>query len=362
MISPNRQCRPPWWQPCFLALALVMACGTPSGSSPENDGNGGGPAVPSDVAPPSTEPVIEDPEPGMTGEPVIEPEAPPGPAVDWPGARPALRLASHEGGNCAIGEDRQVSCWGNARLGPGEFKQISGAGWVGRSMCGLTVEGYIYCWSGGGAVDEGQPLETFKRVFTSSRLGCAVQLDDHVYCWGDPTEPQALIPPDEPLTGVSVGGGAGCGFTSGGVLTCWGESTDIGGEVRTRPDRTDYVAVFLGGAACGIYGNGNVGCWLALRDPPTGDGYVQVASAYSLVCALHMSGRVDCTGRVLDDWAASSDAIPYPRDVTFEEISVGDGWVCGITTERTVRCWGIGSGSGSPSEDFRVISLEDNVQ
>jgi hypothetical protein len=123
------------------------------------------------------------------------------------------------------------------------------------------------------------------------------------------------------------------------------------------------MAFFLGGQSCGIVEGGEVGCWNLSPnlEPPSGNGFVQVASTVRLICALKANGHVDCIGPQTDDW--DSDAKPYPSNIRFEEISVGQDFVCGITTAQDVECWG-GSNPGTTTvpAGLKAITLKDNPE
>lgn len=221
----------------------------------------------------------------------------------------------------------------------------------------LTTEGGVRCRDGSLVVQIDAPTGTFKQVFAANRLGCALGPDDRVVCWGEPPSEAMLTPPEVSLRGVSLAAGTGCGFGPAGEILCWGDDY----QGRNTPDRMDYTAFYLGGSYCGIYDEGRVGCWYTLTSPPGaasrfGEGFVQVASAYSIICALHMDGHVECQGRNGPVWQPGTGDGAIPEGVVFEEIAMGDSWGCGIAKQsRRVHCWG---GSTTPA-DVIAVARED---
>jgi hypothetical protein len=251
-------------------------------------------------------------------------------------------------------------CWGTGPSGAGDdvFQQLSGAGSSGNELCGLTLAGTIDCFSGGYAKDM-QPTEgTFAEVFASLRMACAQDAAGIVSCWGNPSNLDNLDAPDVPLTGVSFGGSSGCGFTVSGGIECWGNPGLE--DDRLLPDRMDYSALYIEGSACGLFGDGQIGCWSLSGTSflPPDAGWVQVAPGISVMCALHMDGHVACVGNGTDGWAEQGK--PRPMDLEFEEISVGEDFGCGITTELDVVCWGGDGGeeTNSPA-GLKAIALDD---
>lgn len=287
------------------------------------------------------------------------------PNMVWPGPRRARRISSNEYATCVIRPDQTVACWGSPGVsaGQGMYKEVSGAGYFGSDFCGLRTDGTLKCFVGGYTNDFVPQEGTYKNVFVSLRMACAQKLDDTLVCWGQPENPDWLNAPTEPLTKVSAGFGSGCGFAEDGTMRCWGNDGAVVDGKRLEPDRADYRAFYIGGTPCGMLEAGSIGCWSLFLDQtvPSREGYVQVASTPQLICAVHMDGHVDCEGAVKDEWGSSSK--PYPSTKKFEEVSVGGDFVCGITTEQDVECWG-GSDPGTTTvpAGLKAIALENNPE
>lgn len=86
-------------------------------------------------------------------------------------------------------------------------------------------------------------------------------------------------------------------------MACWGKTN----EGNHDPDVSDSPSgTFRQISAaqlynCGIRTGGAIGCWGTEREfpvmnPPSGDGYAQVATGLDYACALTNQGGVDCWG------------------------------------------------------------------
>ena len=115
---------------------------------------------------------------------------------------------------------------------------------------------------------------------------------------------------------------------------------------------------------CAVADDGNVWCWGGNRFGELGDGTtedratpvlvkglprpaIDASAGYAHTCALLEDGRAYCWGNNLGgqtDPASSRNPVTEPTlvdaPVHFTTIHAGQGHTCGISTDRTVYCWG----------------------
>jgi peroxiredoxin len=130
------------------------------------------------------------------------------------------------------------------------------------------------------------------------------------------------------------------------------------GYVNNNQDDDDSVAsagcwefVTVGrDHACGLKKNGSIVCWGSNKqgqcNSPEGNNFVAVSSGYRHTCALDDQGSVIC-------WGQSTYGATNPPETSFETLSCGLSFCCGLTgTEgNNITCWGNdGDGQSSPPE------------
>ena len=200
----------------------------------------------------------------------------------------------------------------------------------GKHTCALRVDGSAVCW---GANDVGQTdvpdradapskLSVWDRIrlgHLSNRNGdlkeisagsahsCAIRADDTLLCWGynnpgvlnpQVTEGQAA-PPGGTFKAVAAGGNHSCGLRTDGGVACWGAGADL----------VDHLGI-------------------------TG---LETISAHSqLSCGLRTDRSIDCWNGVPD--------FDY-RSHAYRAVSAGNGYVCGLRDDGTIRCGGRSAGS-----------------
>lgn len=203
-----------------------------------------------------------------------------GSAADWE------QVSAGERHSCGLRSDLSVHCWGSnsegelgqgdreSRLAPTEVPGPTG-GWVrvacgGRTSCGLSADGGLFCWGDNeeGTLGQGDPFMSpdalepvavmAEQRFTDVALGqghvCAIDRDGKLWCWGRNTMQQLGLGDD---TGqiraprrvgtrsnwlqVSAGQSHTCAINTEGRLFCWGG--DSFGSLGFGPDKDSLVRV-----------------------------------------------------------------------------------------------------------------------
>ncbi|XP_062183240.1 serine/threonine-protein kinase-like protein CCR4 [Phragmites australis] len=139
-----------------------------------------------------------------------------------------------------------------------------------------------------------------------------------------------------PLRALSSSEYRVCGVLAAGELHCW----------RWRglaiPAGLRFVAVAVGdGFVCGIvegppasircFGNGTAD--EAVAGAPRGGSYDVVAACGRRACALSTEGGLAC-------WGRGTPALGADADTGYAALALGEGGVCGLRTNGTIRCFG----------------------
>ena len=300
---------------------------------------------------------------------------------------------------CDIASGGIVWCWGlngnEGRIGANElgaeaksttpvrvqgdvrFSQIST---YGRHTCGITTAGKAYCWgyNGWGALGNGSNASmsitpvavgggiTFRSISAGADHTCAVSTDNRAFCWGNNdwrqlgkgtvfTSMPTLVSETLSFAKITAGTSFTCGITTGGETYCWG-ANQIGQ---------------LGDGGKISYGNVFVS---APQKVVGGQTFQSLSLGNQYSCGVTVGGQGYCWGSnntKLGSGNQSGDtSTPAPMigGHVFQQISAGYGHACGVTSTQAVYCWGsngsgqLGSailnGTGTPSRAGTIIASE----
>lgn len=228
--------------------------------------------------------------------------------------------------------------------------------------CALTDDGEAWCW------DRGPPAPLrgglrWAELSVGQGAACGITAGGVVHCWGTYTGASpdpAPLPGDPGLTRVSAGRSYACGVTADGTAYCWGRNAE--GQLGTGGSSGPTPAPVAGGlrfsrieagrfTTCGIALSGRMYCWGREVGSPvpvevlTGDAYVEAATGNEY-CGLTTDGRVRC----------SSPPAPL-SGVDMREISSSRNYVCGLDTSGAAWCFGGSSFDphprGNPATDYQ---------
>ncbi len=198
-----------------------------------------------------------------------------------------------------------------------------------RHSCGADAAGAVYCWG----------RDEFGRLGFTATDEC--RIIDPVH--GDSFHPCAFegeqVPLSLPATQVEAGGGFTCALATDGSIYCWGgppsysgqlgHGGDVGSSTPVRVDSQETFSLIavsrasLWETACGITTDGRAFCWGANRRG-----------------ALGADGPDTCQFSSGDPFPCALSPVPVDTDARFVDIDIGGGFVCGLTDELEVLCWG----------------------
>lgn len=298
------------------------------------------------------------------------------------------------------------------------------------NTCALTEAGGVVCWGynnygqlgNNSKINSATPVSVVglesgvQSISTGGYHGCAVMNTGLVKCWGrndygelgDSSTTSRLTPVTvanlSSVARVAAGWGGTCAITTTGAAKCWGLNTNGQvGDGSTATIRTQPVAVsglssgvvsisLASRHACAVTSAGAAKCWGAngagqLGDNSTfmrlapinvsglGSGVKAIAVGTSHTCALMHSGALKCWGSSQHGQLGGGDTAtifaPGP-DValgsTASSVSLGEYHTCAVTTEGSVKCWGLNNygqlgdgGTTNRSIPVEVAALGTNV-
>jgi alpha-tubulin suppressor-like RCC1 family protein len=233
--------------------------------------------------------------------------------------RPEDALAAGNGHVCALDETGTAYCWGGnswGQLGIGSMDTLRHA-----------------------APEMVQGGHTFKALRVADHTSCGIQNDGTAYCWGrnrsgygngdtiDAAVP-TLAAGGMTFADLDIGGtgNVGCGLQADGTVYCWG----VNGE--------------------GQLGTGDT-IW-QFNPVPVAQGdlsFDQLSVGLFNSCALTADGTAYCWGDngllgVGTTSDASADVLsptPVQGSLTFQTIQVGATTTCGVASDGATYCWGV---------------------
>ncbi len=241
--------------------------------------------------------------------------------------------------------------------------------------CAIKEPGRIACWGSNTASRLGLPDETLDRlvptdvgdrddwekVAVSVAIGCAIDADAELWCWGDGEQDPVLVPGGPGWTDVAGSSDPGDDYVT---ALRGGELFQVSPSELTPivPATADWTAATRGPShVCGLRPGGEVWCagynpWGQLGDGTTdesldaavraGDeaGWTAIAAGGEFSCGLQGSA-LSCWGRNDQGQVGNGG----DEDTIVDPAAVSDGWAsvaagrdtaCAIDDGGRVSCWG----------------------
>lgn len=163
---------------------------------------------------------------------------------------------------------------------------------------------------------------------------CGIVLDGSLRCWGRGRADgfTGVTLPSGPFTRVTMSDDYGCALRSDKSVACWGQKY---GTPTTSP----LFDISAGGyTTCGVTDLSDIACWSGGTIPTPSVGYkfkqVSVGSTVpAFVCAITTDDEVKC-------WGVNSYGQTNAPPGKFTQVSSGQTHACGLTLDRKIRCWG----------------------
>ena len=324
--------------------------------------------------------------------------------------------ASH---TCALTTDDNVKCWGygsSGRLGNGStsglkstpvdvhtssedaspLSDITAISSGSSHTCVLTTNDNVKCWGlgssgrlGNGSTsgvestpvdvhtsfEDTNPLSDIAAINSGSENTCALTINGNVKCWGKgssgrlgngstsgvestPVDVHTSFEDTNPLSdiaAISLASENACAITTlttGGNVKCWGK----GSYGRLGNGATDESST-------------PVDVHTSFSDATPLSGITAISSGNSHTCALTTDGNVKCWGRGnygnLGNGETNGSSTPVDVHTSFSDatplsgitaISAGASYVCALTTDGNIKCWGNG-GNGELGDGEATRSL-----
>lgn len=186
-----------------------------------------------------------------------------------------------------------------------------------RRSCTRHTDGRVCCWGAGhgGVPARVEGVANATHLSLGGARGCAAQADGSVVCWSGAAA--SAVPGLGNVDLIGAGPRQVCARVRGDGVRCWGDRV----AVPTRVEGVDNVASFsVGVDPCVVTSARGLHCW--------GDGLLY-------------------TYRHADPWAGlyrhyTLRALRDVRTVSvgWREHAAGDAFVCAVTGDRRLWCWG----------------------
>jgi alpha-tubulin suppressor-like RCC1 family protein len=204
----------------------------------------------------------------------------------------------------------------------------------------VSTSGAVYCWDSRLLPVPVSGGLSFATVSVGGRHTCGVTTDGFAYCWGsngygelgegDTTFQPSPVAVAGGLRFASVSAGMihSCGLTTSGTVYCWGFNADGQLGDSTTDDRLSPVPV------------------------AGGHTFTSVSAGSYHTCAVTTGGDAYCwgddeLGQLGDGTNGTQREAPVLvlGALTFASVTAGYAQTCGLTTDHVAYCWGSG-GSG----------------
>ena len=265
-----------------------------------------------------------------------------------------IQVAAGQEHSIALRDDGTIACWG-AQIycdapPDGDFVSIHAGG---DFSIGLKSNGMAVGW-GPGVGTEVPENASWMQIDAGSNHGIGLLPTGEARCWGGNSDGQLDVPEGQRFVQVAAGHNHSMGLKVDGSVICWGGS-DV--SVCDAPD--EQFALIAGGDqhSLGLTRSGELHAWgdrnygniYGQSSVPVGAPVKSMATRGNNVVAV-----VQADGRLFVFGISSESTLMDIPDRSFREVTVGGGFLVGITEERDLACWG---NFPSPPELNDVVSV-----
>jgi hypothetical protein len=262
--------------------------------------------------------------------------------------------------SCAITIDNLLSCWGQQPLVGDStaankstptptkttqtFFSVAGSPNNSGHFCGIATDQSVWCWGTNALTDTNTAAASpvlnnavptrvpsafsFSKVAPGNTHNCALGLDQNIYCWGDNAQGQ-LGDLKFPAVRLSPGPVAG-GFKFSDVASGFTHSCGLSGG----------AAYCWGQNSNGQLGNGTTSGSSGPVAVQTPVSFQRISAGSSFTCGLSTAGAVYCWGNLGTGATTVLTPQAYPGTPVFTSISAGGFHICALTADGTPYCWG----------------------
>jgi hypothetical protein len=204
---------------------------------------------------------------------------------------------------CVVTTGGNMSCWGANTPSELDNTPISGIKQVSVGKphaCAIQTNGTLQCWqyTSGTAQTANTPTGAFVEVSCGFDHSCALRADGTAACWGGNGLNQSTVPVGETFSHISAGDYFSCGIRkSGGGIVCWGDN--LNSAVSSAPATGSFTAIATGDMACAIASDQTLKCWTSTGSgstPPAGKLWQSIGAGEGIVCGVLTNKTVKCFG------------------------------------------------------------------
>ena len=214
---------------------------------------------------------------------------------------------------CVVTSGGSMNCWGANKPTALTNKTITGVKQVSVGnphACIIKTDGTLQCWSASGTTTTtGIPSGAFTQVSCGYDHSCALRADGSVTCWGGNTYGQTTVPTGETFTQITAGDYFSCGIRKNGGIKCWGD--DAFYPVSKAPSTGSFIAISAGNSACAIKSDNTMVCWtltsFGSSTPPANTKWLSLGAGEDVVCGVLTNKTVKCFG---DDYNSVVSGVP----------------------------------------------------
>ena len=214
----------------------------------------------------------------------------------------------------------------------------------GGQICGVTSANTLICSTADARLEPPASVGELLQVEVGANHACGLQLDGSIVCWGDNDFGQLNAPTSMDFESIDVGRNHTCAITTDLETVCWGLADN--GRLQVPNDGLPFIEVDAGIVnTCALEVAGRVRCWGVENfsyDPPSADAQIQTFAALSSraraqVCVLLSDGSVEC------------DTNAFSFTGAYTDLAAAGQAMCALSVSGEIECQPFGTVPTLPS-------------